>query len=68
MLILFFVLLFVGLTIGLSGYRDAPAPGEEPPALNGGGEPAAPYDPEPQTPDEDGQYEFDEPEVLEAAL
>jgi hypothetical protein len=78
LVILFFVLLFVALSIGLSGYRDTPAPNEATPLESPGTPPyegAAPKD-EP----DDGYYDRGplddeesprtpgEPEVFEASL
>jgi hypothetical protein len=74
--ILFFVLLFVALTIGLSGYRDTPAPDKGTPleSMESPYEDAAPGD-EPdegyydQGPlDEESPLDPGEPEVFEAAL
>ena len=78
LVILFFVLLFVALTIGLSGYRDTPAPNEVTPLQSPG---TPPYeDAAPEDESDDGYYDRGplddeeprrtpgEPEVFEASL
>ncbi|MDR1481500.1 MAG: hypothetical protein LBI74_02625 [Synergistaceae bacterium] len=70
LLILFFVLLFVALTIGLSGYKDVPVP-------DAGTSLELPYEgdldddaSEPRTPNpsDESPFDPDEPEIFEAAL